>query len=165
MSSVVAGTLSHSLRWTGLPKAISFYRYFAFNLPRLTTATGITLLLSTVAIRLYLLVGDFRFPAYFDAYLALIVAISLAAAVLMVVPRLRVTRLGWALGTLAQVPSIAMYLTSHSAGLPGMHQLAGRWDYPLGTLAMGLAAMYVAGHFSVVTRMSIAYPDRRNWHD
>lgn len=165
MSSAVAETLGHSLRWTGIPKAISFYRYFAFNLPRLTTAAGVTLLLSTVAIRLYLLVGDFRFPAYFDAYLALIVAITVAGAVLMMTPRLRLTRLGWALGSLAQIPSIAMYLTAHSAGLPGMHDLAGRWDYPLGTLAMALAASYVAAHFSVLTRMCIAYPERRNWHD
>jgi len=40
-----------------------------------------------------------------------------------------------------------------------------RWDYALGTFSMALAAMYLMLHFSVLTGMNVAYPERRQWHD
>jgi hypothetical protein len=181
--------MSTMLRWTGLGKLISFYRYFSFNVPRLTTALGLVPLLGIAAIRLYWLAGGFllpAYPAYLAAYFALLVAAALLAAVGMVLGRrpglvrtgwarlgwvqmewaqMEWAPIGWTLGSLVSASSIAMYLASRTMGLPGLPQLVGRWDYPLGTFAMALAALFVALHFSVLTGMNIAYPHRRQWHD
>jgi hypothetical protein len=157
------------LRWTGLGKLLSFYRYFAFNGPRLTTALGIALLLGIAAIRLYWLAGGFllpAYPAYLTAYFALLAAAAVLAAVGMVLGRRPgLVRMGWVLGTLVSAGSIAMYLASRTVGLPGLPQLLDRWDYALGTFAMTVAALFVALHFSVLTGVNVAYPHRRPWHD
>ena len=154
------------LRWTGVEKVVSFYRYFAFNGPRVTTASGIVLLLG---IATTWLAGGFPVPAYasyFTAYLALLVVGALLAAAGMVAGRRPgLAKVGWALGSLTSAGSLAMYAASRARGLPGLPQLVGRWDYPLGTFAMALAALFLGLHFSVMTGLSIAYPDRRNWCD
>jgi hypothetical protein len=167
------------LRWTGIGKLISFYRYFSFNGPRLTTALGIVPLLGIAAIRLYWLAGGFllpAYPAYLAAYFALLVFAALLAAAGMVVGRrpgpvqiggaqVGGAQVGWTLGSLVSAASIAMYLASRTVGLPGLPQLVDRWDYALGSFAMALAALFVALHFSVLTGMNVAYPHRRQWHD
>lgn len=154
------------LRWAGLDKLISFYRYFAFNGPLLTSALGITLLLGIAAIRLYWLAGGFPLPAYLVAYFAVLIFAAVAASVSMVLGRRPgLVHLGWALGSVVSVASLAMYLTSRTVGLPGVPRLVGRWDYALGTFAMVLAALFVALHFSVLTGMNVAYPHRRQWSD
>ena len=171
--------MSTVLRWTGLGKLLSFYRYFSFNGPRLTTALGIVPLLGIAAIRLYWLAGGFllpAYPAYLAAYFALLAAAALLAVVGMVLgrrpglvqtgwARIGWTQIGWTLGSLVSAASIAMYLASRTVGLPGLPQLVGRWDYALGTFAIALAALFVALHFSVLTGMTVAYPHRRQWHD
>jgi hypothetical protein len=157
------------LRWTGLGKLISFYRYFAFNGPRVTTASGVVLLLGIAAIRLYWLTGGFPvagYPAYLAAYFALLAAAALLAAVGMVLGRRPgLVRFGWTLGSLVSAVSLVMYLLSRTTGLPGVPRLVQRWDYPLGTFAMVCAALFMALHFSVLTGMNVAYPQRRQWHD
>ena len=50
-------------------------------------------------------------------------------------------------------------------GLPGLSLLVGWWDYPLGTFVLALAAMFLGLHFSVVTGLNVAFPERRDWHD
>lgn len=154
------------LRWTGVSTLISFYRFFYFNAPRATAASGILLLFGIAAIRAYLLIGNFAVPNYLAAYFALIIAGAVLASVAMVIGRRPgLTRIGWALGSLVSASSIGMYMTSHIAGLPGLSQLVGRWDYPLGSFAMAIAALFLALHFSVLTGMNVAYPERRHWHD
>lgn len=153
------------LRWTGLGKLISFYRHFFFNGPRVTTGLGVVLLLGAAAIRLYLLLGGFVLSAYLAAYFALLVAAAFGAAVAIVGRRPALVRIGWLLGDLVSTASIAMYIVSRTAGLPGLSHLVGRWDYPLGTFAMAIAALYLGLHFSVLTRMNVAHPRRREWHD
>ncbi|MGH3620336.1 MAG: hypothetical protein ACRDQ5_00900 [Sciscionella sp.] len=154
------------LRWTGLKKLISFYRYFAFNAPQVTTAVGIALLLGIAVIRLYLLIGTIVLPAYLSVYFALLAAAALLASVGMVLMRRPVlTRVGWALGSLLSAVSIVVYVVSRTAGLPGLPQLVQRWDYPLGTFAMALAVLFLTLHFSVLTGMNVAVPQRRDWHD
>ncbi len=158
--------MTAALRWTGLGKLISFYRYFAFNVPRVTTASGIVVLLGIAAIRLYYLLADVVFPAYLVAYFVLVIAVAVLASVGMVVGgRPGVTRVGWALGSLVSLASLVVYIVGRSLGLPGLPQLVGRWDYALGTFSMALAALFLALHFSVLTGMNIAYPQRRQWHD
>ncbi|MBV8542691.1 MAG: hypothetical protein JO063_02485 [Pseudonocardiales bacterium] len=154
------------LRWTGMGKLVSFYRYFAFNGPRLTTALGIVLLLGIAAIRLYWLAGGFPLPAYLVASVGLLLSAALLAAVCMVLGRRPgLVRFGWALGAVVSAVSSATYLASRTVGLPGLPQLVDRWDYALGTFAIALAALFVALHFSVVTGMNVAYPHQRHWHD
>lgn len=154
------------LRWTGIGKLISFYRYFAFNAPRVTTTSGIVLLGGIAAIRLYLLVGAATVPAYLAAYFAVLIAGAFLASVGMVLGRRPVLpRIGWALASLVSTTSIAVYIASRTWGLPGLPQLVGRWDDPLGTFSMVLAALFLALHFSVWTGMNVAVPHRRQWHD
>jgi hypothetical protein len=69
------------------------------------------------------------------------------------------------LGSLVSAASLAMYLASRTVGLPGVSQLVGWWDYPVGTFAMALAALFVGVHVTVLTGMNVAYPHRRDWHD
>jgi hypothetical protein len=162
-------SMSAVLRWTGSGKLISFYRYFSFNVPRVTTASGIVLLLGVGAIRLYWLTGGFlvsNFPVYLTACVVLLVIAALLASAAMVVGRRPgLVRIGWALGSVVSAASIAMYVVSRILGLPGLPQLVQRWDYALGTFSMALAAMYLMLHFSVLTGMNVAYPERRQWHD
>jgi hypothetical protein len=156
-------------RWTGIPQLISFYRYIAFNVPRVTTAVGIVVLLGIAAIQLYWLVGGFpvpAYPAYLGGYFGLLVTVAVLAAGSMVIGRQPgLIWLGWVLGSVVSVASIAMYVISRTAGLPGLPQLVRWWDYPLGSFAMALAGLFVALHVSVVTGMNVAYPQQRNWHD
>lgn len=153
------------LRITRLAKMISFYRHFAFDLPRLSTTGGVSLLLGIAAIRLYLL-ADGDPPRYLGAYFALIGALATVAAVAMVAARwLALVRFGWALGSLVALASLVMYIASRTAGLPELDQYIGRWDYPLGTFAMVLSAAYLGLHFAVITKMTVAYPEHQQWHD
>ncbi|MDR7299889.1 hypothetical protein [Haloactinomyces albus] len=157
--------MSTVLRWTGLGKLFSFYRYFAFNVPRVTTFSGVVLLGGLAAIHLYLLLGTAVFPVYLAAYFALLATGALMASAGMVIGRRpALTRAGWALGSLASATSVAMYLLSRTLGLPGLSQLVGRWDYALGTFSLLLAVLFLALHVSVVTGMNVAVPQRRQWH-
>ncbi len=155
------------LTMTGLGKLISFYRYFSFNGPKATTASGMLLALGVGAIHLYLLVSDqalgrrFASPIYLDAYYGLLFACAVAAAVGIIA----VPKPGWALGSLVSAAAIMMYVASRVWGLPGLPILQGWWNYPLGTFMMALGAMFLGLHFSVLTGPNVAYPQRRDWHD
>jgi hypothetical protein len=153
-------------RYSGLGKAVSFYRYFSFNLPRATTAAGMTLLFAVLAPRAYLL-ARFDLPAYLAAYFGLLIACCGVAGVLLgIAAKPALTRVGWWLGDLAALVSIVMYVASHSSlGLPGLAREIGRWDYALGTFAIFMAAGYILVHLSVLTGMNVAVPQRREWHD
>ncbi|PWI06073.1 oxidoreductase [Streptomyces sp. NWU339] len=160
------------LRWTGVGKAVSFYRYLAFNLPVLTTLSALGLLLGFAAVQLWTLFTHREVPGYFTAYLALLAAGSVLAAAGVAQgwaaraggPRHR-GRFAWALGSLVTSASVAMYLVGRTAGLPGLGELRGRWDYIPGTLTMALAGLFVGLHFSVLTGLNVAAPDRRHWRD
>jgi hypothetical protein len=153
------------LRITRLAKLISFYRHFKFDLPRLSTTGGVSLLLGIAAIRLYLL-ADGDPPTYLGAYFALIGALATVAAIAMVAGRWpALVRFGWALGALVALASLLMYIASRTAGLPELDQYVGRWDYPLGTFAMALSASYLGLHFAVLTKLTVAYPEHQQWHD
>ena len=155
------------LRWTGLGKLISCYRYIYFNGPRTTLALGLVLVLGVGAIHLDLLVTDQALargvdsPIYLDVYFTLLFASALLAGLGMVNGR----RPGWALGSLVSAATITMYVVSRVWGLPGLPLLVGWWDYPLGTVVLALAAMFLGLHFSVVTGLNVAFPEQRDWHD
>ncbi|MEV0689151.1 hypothetical protein [Streptomyces sp. NPDC050388] len=62
-------------------KAVSFYRYLAFDLPVLTTLSPLGLLLGFAAVRVWTLFTHREVPGYFTAYLALLAAGSVLAVV------------------------------------------------------------------------------------
>ncbi|MFI6808076.1 hypothetical protein ACIBO6_24155 [Streptomyces luteogriseus] len=164
--------MSVVLRWSGVGKAVSFYRYFAFDLPVFTTLSAIGLMLGFTLVQLWILVTHQAVPVYFTAYLALLTAGSALAAAGITLGWLspagalhRGGRLAWALGSCVSLVSIGLYLISRTAGLPGLGELAGRWDYIPGTLTLALAGLFAGLHFSVFTGLNVAAPDRRDWHD
>lgn len=153
------------LHHTRLAAVISFYRHFAFDLPRATTAAGVGLVLGIAVIRLYLLAAGDP-PDYLGAYFALVGALSTAAALAMLAARRPgIVRLGWALGSLAALATLGMYLVSRTLGLPELDRYVGRWDYPLGTFGMILSVSLVGLHFAVVTKLTVAHPYHQQWRD
>lgn len=147
---------------------IRLSQYFRVNMPKTISAFGILLVLGMAAIRLFWLAGHGPVaspPTYFQVYLAVIAFVAVVAAVAMAVPKLAVATAGWALGTLVSLATLGMYLASRIAGLPRLPVLIGRFDYALGTFAMGLAALFIALHASIVLRINIAVPQTRDWHD
>lgn len=157
--------MTAALRWMGLAKLVAFYRYFSFDGPRVTTGLGVLVLLGAGAVRIYLLLDIASLPAYLAAYFSLLAAGAVGSSAAMVAGKSGPVRIGWALGGLVSTVSIAMYIASRTAGLPGLPHLVGRWDYALGTFSMALAALFLALHFSVLTGMNVAHPHRRQWHD
>lgn len=156
------------LEWTGIARLVSFYRFLAFSGPRVVAASGVVLLLGMAAIRLYWLLGSFvvpSYPAYVAAYFAVLAAAAALAAALLVTPRRSVAMAGWTLGGMVAAASLAMYIISRTIGLPYLPGVVGRWDYAVGTVAIALSALFLALHFSVLTGMNVAYPQRRLWRD
>lgn len=152
------------LRWTGLGKLLALPKFFAFNLPRVTTVTGVLLVLGIAAIRLYPLVIPVALPTYLFAYFIVLIVAACVASAGMASGRSVVTRAGWALGSVVAAASMAMYLVSRTAGLPQLHEVIGRWDYPLGTFAILLSVMFLGLHATVLAGINIAVPQRREWH-
>lgn len=152
------------LRLTGAGAAISLYRHVSFNLPRATTSVGVGLLLGIATIRLYVL-ATVTVPPYLAAYFVLVAVFALLAVPAMAAGRPVLAQVGWALGGVVALASLLMYIASRAWGLPGLPQLTGRWDNPLGTFSMILAAGYLALHASVVAGMNVAYPRHQPWHD
>ncbi|MFC0864288.1 hypothetical protein ACFHYQ_18505 [Sphaerimonospora cavernae] len=157
---------SGPLRWTGTGKLVSFYRYFAFNAPKTTTAGGMALLAATAVAQMFLLIRHSAAPAYVVVWFLLMIIGSLLAAFAMSVGSVpALTRSGWALGSAVSLASIAMYFVSRAVGLPGLPQMLGHWHYPLGNVTLAIGLFFLGLHFSVVTGMNVAYPKTRGWHD
>lgn len=158
-----------TLRWTGVPQLYSFQQHLSFNMPRLTTATGVLSLLGIGAIHLYLTMiapgGPVTVPVYLIVYSGLVFAASVVTAAGMVISRSSVVvKSAWAFGTVIAVATLAMYLVSRSVGLPGAPVFMGWWDYPLGTLSMILSLAYVGLHGSAVTGINVVM-NWRAWNE
>ncbi len=150
------------IRVTGIGSLISIYRYVYLNQPHLTRLAGIALILSVGAIHAIEAPEHFRAAAYLGVLFALNVAATLVAAVGI----LRGAKgWGWTLGALISGLSLVAYLFSRLFGLPGLGEVAGGWDEPLGSLALIFEGLFLAGWLSVVTGLAVAAPDRRHWHD
>jgi hypothetical protein len=153
------GTL---LRITGVGGLVSFYRHIYLNQPRLTRLAGVVLILAVGAIHLL------EAPAHFEAaaYLGVLFAINFVGTLAAAIGIFRGAKgWGWTLGALISVLSLLAYLASRQFGLPGFTEAAGKWDEPLGTLAMILEGLFLAGWLSVITGLAVAAPDKRDWHD
>ena len=150
------------LRITGIGSLVSLYRYVYLNQPRLTRLAGVALILAVGAIHAIEVPDHFRAAAY----LGVLFVVNAAAALVAAVGILRGAKgWGWTLGAAISGLSALAYLASRLLGLPGLGETAGGWDEPLGSLALIVEGLYLAGWFSVVTGLAVAAPDRRHWHD
>ena len=143
-------------------KLVAFYRYIYLNQPRLTRLAGVVLILALGAVHLV------EAPDHFEvaAYLGTLFVANFAAALVSAVGILRGAKSwGWTLGAMISGLTLVGYLASRLFGLPGFAEAARGWDEPLGTLAMILEGLFLAGWFSVITGLAVAAPDKRNWHD
>ena len=150
------------LRITGLSRLVALYRYIYLNQPQLTRLAGIALILAIGAIHLI------ETPEHFEAaaYLGVLFVANFAGTVAAAVGIFRGAKSwGWTLGALISAISFLAYLASRLFGLPGFAEAAGEWGEPLGTLAMILEGLFLAGWFSVITGLAVAAPDSRDWHD
>lgn len=150
------------LRITGIGRLVAFYRYIYLNQPQLTRLAGMALILAVGAIHLIETPEHFEAAAYLGALFTANFAGTVAAAVGII---RGAKSWGWTLGALISAVSFLAYLASRLFGLPGFAEAAGEWDDPLGTLAMILEGLFLAGWFSVITGLAVAAPDRRTWHD
>lgn len=150
------------LRITGIGKLVSFYRYIYLNGPGVTRWAGVFLVLLVGVIHLIEAPEHFQFAGYLGALFLLVFAGSVLAALGI----FRGARSwGWTLGAVLSGVALVAYLISRTFGLPGLAEGAGAWDEPLGSLAMILEASFLAGYFTVISGLNVAYPDRRDWHD
>lgn len=149
------------LRITGISALVSFYRYIYINQPKLTTLMGIVLILGVGAVHAV------EAPEHFGAAVYLgVLFIGNAVGTLVAVGIMRGAKSwGWTLGTVISGLSPLAYLFSRLFGLPGLGEAAGGWDEPLGSLALILEGLFLAGWFSVITGLAVAFPEKRDWHD
>ena len=150
------------LRVTGIGKLVAFYRYIYLNQPKLTALAGIVLILAVGVVHLV------EAPEHFAiaAYLGVLFAANSFGTLVAAVGILRGAKTwGWTLGALISALALLAYLASRLFGLPGFAQAMGEWDEPLGSVAMIVEGLFLAGWFSVATGLAVAAPARRAWHD
>lgn len=150
------------LRITGVGKLVSFYRYIYVDQPELTRLAGIGLILAVGLVHLVEIPSHYGIRPYLGVLFAINFLVTLVAA-------FGIWRgakgWGWSLGALISVLSLLAYLTSRLFGLPAAPELAGEWTSALGSVAMILEGMFLAGWFSVLTGLAVAAPDKRDWYD
>jgi hypothetical protein len=150
------------LRITGIGKLISFYRYIYFNQPRLVTFTGISLILMIGFTHMYVFPEHFKTAPYIGLSFAVLFVISLVSAINI----LRGSyRWGWLPGAVISGVAILSYILSRLFGFPGFPEAQHDWANPPGTVAMAFEAIFILTYVSLITRMNVAWPEEREWHD
>ena len=129
------------LRWTGIGKLISFYRYIYFDLPRVVTFTGISLILMIGFTHMYVFPQHFKTAPYLGLSFAVLFVISIISAINI----LRGSRRwGWALGATICAIALLSYILSRTLGFPGFPEARNDWANPPGTVAMAFEAIFIA---------------------
>ncbi|MDP7737670.1 oxidoreductase [Mycobacterium paragordonae] len=140
--------------------------WVAFDLPRSVTVLGEALLLGLAGVHVYILMTASALPGPFVLYaLALAVGCLIAAVTMVTTIGSVVPQRGWYLGSLICLGFLGVYLCSRIIRLSGLESLTGRWDVAPGTLAMALAAGFIALHTTVLSGINVAYPNRQGWQD
>ncbi len=145
-----------------LGKVVAFYKTIYLNLPAATRAVGV-LLIAAVGM-IHLLEAPYHLEVV--PYLGALFLINAAACFVAMIGVSRGARgWGWLLGAVISGLALSGYLVSRTIGLPSFAEGVGEWDDPLGSLAMIFEGLYLAGWVSVATGLSVAAPDKRDWHD
>lgn len=153
--------------WRGILSSpvLTLGGYFAFNLPRTVTAIGQSLLAGLVAVHAYVFTTEPGLPVYFAVYAAVLTVGCLTAAGVMIIgSKPLVPQAGWHLGSVVCLGFLVGYVVARWVRLPALEALTDRWDCAPGTLAMALAAAFVAVHTTVLSGINVAYPQHREWH-
>lgn len=154
--------MSTLLRWTGIGKMISFYRYIYFDQPRAITFLGICVILTIGLIHAYALPEHFEISPYLGISFAVLFVLSLASAFNILRGSYAT---GWLPGAVISGVALVLYLLSRLFGLPGFEEARGAWATPAGTIAMSLEALFISIYASLITGMNVAWPEKRDWHD
>ena len=139
-----------------------FLKTAALNLPQLTRAAGILLILAIGAIHMYLAPMHFQAATYLGAAFVVNFAASLVAALGI---WLGSPNWGWLLGAYVAGGALIAYLVSRAVGLAGFEEAVGNWANAWGTFAMMIEGLYLVGYISVAVGWAVAAPDKRDWHD
>lgn len=134
----------------------------ALNLPRLTRAAGMLLILTVGMIHLYLAPMHFKVATYIGAAFVINFVASLVAALGI---WLGAKNWGWLLGAYIAGGALVTYLVTRAIGLAGFEMAVGNWANPWGTFAMIIESLYLIGYVSVAAGWTVAAPNERNWHD
>lgn len=140
--------------------------WVAFDVPRAVTAIGEVLLIGLAGVHVYILFTALALPGYFFVYALVLIACCLIAAASLVANfNASVPQRGWYFGSFVCLVFLGIYLVSRVVNLSGLEELTGRWDVAPATLAMALAAAFVAVHTTVLSGINVAYPRRQGWQD
>lgn len=153
--------MSTLLRWTGVGKLISFYRYIYFNGPGVVKWSGIGLILMIGLTHMYQAPETFLAEKWVGVFFGAVFAGTLLSALWM----LKGLGWGWTLGSVISGVTIVAHVVSRTWGLPGWEEAIGEWDEPAGTVSVAFELLFIFLHFSIITGMNVAAPNRRNWHD
>lgn len=144
-------------------RALRLDGWVAFDLPRFVTALGQGLLTGLAGVHIYLLMTEAALPVYFVYYAVALIAGCMFTALTMASHT--APQRSWHLGSLICSAFLVLYLVSRIIRLPGLEALTGRWDVAPMTLAMALAAGFIAVHTTVLSGINVAYPNRQGWQD
>ncbi len=145
-----------------LGKVIASYKTIYLNVPGTTRAAGVLLIAAVGMIHLIEAPHHLKVASYLGVLFLINAAGSVVA---MIGVSLGARGWGWLLGAVISGLALSGYLVSRTIGLPGFAEGVGEWDDPVGSLAMIFEGLYLAGWVSVVTGLSVAAPDKRDWHD
>jgi hypothetical protein len=147
-------------------RLLSLGGYVAFDLPRLVTGLGATLLLGIATAHVYIVAHEPALPVYFVGYAVAMIAGCLAVAGTLVFGRdSPVAQAGWYFGDLLSIVFLGIAVGTRMVSLPGLAALTGRWDVVPVTFALVFAAAFIAVHGSVLVGINVAYPQRQQWND
>jgi hypothetical protein len=138
-----------------------FLRTTALNLPQLTRAAGIVLILVVGLIHMYKVPMHFEAASYIGAAFVANFVASLVAALGI---WLGAPNWGWLLGAYVAGGAFVAYLVSRAVGLAGFEEAVGNWANPWGSFALIVEGLYLVGYFSVTTGVAVAAPEKRDWH-
>ena len=153
--------MSALLRWTGIGRLVSFYKYIYFNGPGVTKFGGIGLILLIGLTHLYLAPETFSAARWVGVFFGAIFAGTLLSTLWI----LKGLGWGWTLGSLLSGVAVVAHVVSRAWGLPGWEEAIGEWDEPAGTVATAFELLFLSLHISIITGMNVAAPNRRDWHD
>ncbi len=139
-----------------------FLRTTALNLPQLTRAAGILLILVIGLIHAY------KAPMHFEiaTYLGVAFVANFVASLVAAVGIFRgAPNWGWLLGAYVAGGAFVAYLVTRAVGLAGAEELVGNWANAWGSFALIVEGLYLAVYLSVATGVAVAAPDKRHWHD
>ena len=139
-----------------------FLKTTALNLPRLTRAAGIVLILGLGVIHLYRTPMNFELAAYIGVVFVVNFILSLVAAlgIFRGAPNW-----GWLLGAYVAGGALVAYLVTRTVGLAGFEEAEGNWANAWGSFAMMVEGLYLGLYFTVATGAAVAAAEKGEWHD